>query len=328
MGVFNDDDRGNELTMGDEQRTPNSGDKFNFEAASESMRERLLAARAISAPTFPDETAELPEPGINQIWRARWERTALAVVIVTNPDADHVRVAAVTFDPDLADSRATVTPASGTTIGTSTVLWLDATQTIPLATLDVHLGTVKAPSPERRLASNELLHRQAVPTKRTNDGVMRASVIDDLKTLTDATWLPESGGDITELLANVKVSEIVRAAGVSTADALQIKRGQRPLQPHEATEIAPHAGHSANELVAAASQLPSAVIHLFNTPAVRASITKYAQATGADETTARRDCAYGVYAAAARATGQAVDNELDQWRQRINQYLDSHLPGD
>ncbi len=314
--------------MGDGQRTPNGGDKFNFAAAADSVRERLLAARGISAPTFADETAEPPDPGINQIWRARWEKTALAVIIVTNPDDDHVRVAAVTFDPDLADSSATVTPASATTIGISAVLWLDATQTIPLATLDAHLGNVKTPSPERKLASNELLHYQAIPTNRTYDGVMRASIIDDLKTLTYASWIPESGGDITELLANVKSSEIVQAVGVSTAEALQIKRGQRPLQPDEATMIAPLAGHSADELVAAASQLPSAVIHLFNTPAVRARITKYARATGADEITARRDCAYGVYAAAARATGQANDNELDQWRQRINQYLDTHLPQD
>lgn len=314
--------------MGDEQRAPNSGDKFNFAAAADSVRERLLAARRIGAPTFPDETAELPEPGINQIWRARWEKTALAVIIVTSPDDDLVRVAAVTFDPDLADSSAMVTPASGTTIGTSAVLWLDATQTIPLATLDAHLGHLKTRSPERKVAPNELLHYQAVPTKRTNDGVMRASVIDDLKTLTYATWIPESGGDITELLANVKGSEIAQAVGVSTADALQIKRGQRPLQPAEATKIAPLTGHSADELVAAASPLPSAVVHLFNTPAVRARITKYAKATGADEIIARRNCAYGVYAAAARATGQADDNELDQWRQRINQYLDTHLPGD
>lgn len=312
--------------MGDEQRIPNSVDNFDFSTAARSVRERLLAARGMSAPTFPDETTELPDPDINQIWRARWEETALAVIIVANPEDDRVTVAAVTFDPDLADLSATVIRASGTTIGTSAVLWLDDTRSIPLATLDAHLGNMKGPLVERKLDSNELLHHQAVATRRSNDGVMRASIVDDLTALVDAAWIPEHGGDITELLAKVKGSDIVQAVGVSTADALQIKRGQRPLQPDEATKIAPLAGHSADELVAAASQLPPAVIHLFNTPAVRSRITKYAKATGASEITARRNCAYGVYAAAARATGQADDNELDQWRQRINQYLDTHLP--
>lgn len=314
--------------MGDEQRTPNGGDNFNFAALTDAVRDRLLAARALSAPTFPDETDELPEPGVDQIWRARWEKTAIAVIIVTNPDDDHVRVAGVTFDPDLADSTATVTPASGTTIGTPAVLWLDAAQTIALATLDAHLGNLKTPSPERRLAENELLHFKETPTKRIGLGVMRANVIDDLRALATATWVPETGGDITELLTNVKNSELAEAIGISTADALQIKRGQRPLQPDEATKLAPLSGHSAEELVAAANPLPPIVIQLFNTPAVRARITKLAKATGADEIATRRRCAYGVYAAAARATGQDPDNERDQWRQRINQYLDTYLPKD
>ena len=126
----------------------------------------------------------------------------------------------------------------------------------------------------------------------------------------------------------MKNSELAETIGISTADALQIKRGQRLLRPDEATKLAPLAGHPAEELVAAATPLPPVVIHLFNTPTVRARITKLAQATGADETTTRRDCAYGVYAAAARATGQDPNNELDQWEQRINQYLDTHLPQD
>ena len=314
--------------MGDQQRTPNGGDNFKLAAATDAVRERLLAARALTAPTFPDETAELPEPGVDQIWRARWEKTAIAVIIVTNPDDDHVRVAAVTFDPDLADSTAIVTPATGTTIGTPAVLWLHAAQTIPLATLDAHLGNLKTPVPKPQLAANELRHFQVTPSKRIDDGVMRANVTDDLQALATATWVPETGGDITALLTNVKNSELAETIGISTADALQIKRGQRLLRPDEATKLAPLAGHPAEELVAAATPLPPVVIHLFNTPTVRARITKLAQATGADETTTRRDCAYGVYAAAARATGQDPNNELDQWEQRINQYLDTHLPQD
>lgn len=312
--------------MGDQQRTPNGGDNFNFAAATDAVRERLLAARALTAPTFPDESAKLPEPGVDQIWRARWEKTAIAVTIVTNPDDDHVRVAAVTFDPDLADSTAIVTPATSTTIGTPAVLWLHAAQTIPLATLDVYLGNLKTPVPERQLAADELLHFQAKPSKRIDDGVMRANVMDDLQALATATWVPETGGDITALLTNVKNSELAETISISTADALQVKRGQRLLRLDEATKLAPLAGHPAEELVAAATPLPPVVIHLFNTPTVRARITKLAQATGADETTTRRDCAYGVYAAAARATGQDPNNERELWQQRINQYLDIHLP--
>ncbi len=57
------------------------------------------------------------------------------------------------------------------------------------------------------------------------------------------------------------------------------------------------------------SPLPTApvprVIHLFNTPEVRARITKLRQGYWRRRNHTRRDCAYGVYAAAARATGQA-----------------------
>ncbi len=205
-GGFNDDVRGNEVTMGDEQRTPNSGDTFDFAAITEAARERLVAARGLNAPIFPAETDPLPEPGINQIWRARWEKTATAVIIVANPDEDNVRVAAVTFDPDLADSSATITSAVGTTIGTPAVLWLDVTETIPLATLDTHLGDMKTPSPEHDpLDGVPALPKP--PTRRRTNRVMRASVIDDLRALAVATWIPETGGDITELLAKIKNSD-------------------------------------------------------------------------------------------------------------------------
>lgn len=314
--------------MGDEQGTPNVGGTFNSAGLTDAVRERLLAARGLNAPTFPADTDPLPEPGVDQIWRARWEKTATAVLLLTNPDNDHVRVAVVTFDPDLADSSATVIPANETTIGTSAVLWLDVPQTIPVATLDTHLGDVRTPSPQRQLDADELRHFQKTPTKRVDNGVMRASVIDDLHALATASWVPDTGGDITQLLAGVRNSALAEAIDVTPADALQIKRGQRPLQPEEATKLAPLTGHPVEELVAAANPLPTVVIELFNTPAVRARITKLAKATGADETVTRRDCAYGVYAAAARATGQNPGNERDQWRHRINQYLDTHLPKD
>jgi hypothetical protein len=314
--------------MGDEQRTPNGGDTFNSAALTEAVRERLLAARGLNAPTFAADTDPLPEPGVDQIWRARWEKTATAVLLLTNPDNDHVRVAAVTFDPDLADSNPTVTSANGTTIGIPAVLWLDVAQTIPLATLDAHLGDIRTPSPHRRLAADELRHFQKTSTRRIDDGVMRASVIDDLHALATASWVPETGGDITQLLAGIRNSALAEAIDVTPADALQIKRGQRPLQPDEAIKLAPLTGHPVEELVAAANPLPAVVIELFNTPSVRARISKLATAIGADETVTRRDCAYGVYAAAARATGPTPDNERDQWRRRINQYLDTHLPED
>lgn len=321
------------MTMGDEQRTPNGGETFNLAAVSETVRERLLAARRLNAPTFPAGSDALPEPRVDQIWRARWEKTATAVLLLADPANSGVRVAVVTFDPDLADSNAIVTSANGTTIGVPAVLWLDAAQTIPLATLDTYLGEVTTPSPQGQLAADELRHfretpAKETPAKRINNGVMRASVVDDLDALATASWVPKTGGDITQLLAGVRNSALAEVLGVTTADALRLKRGQRPLQADEATKLARLTGHPVEELVAAANALPGVVIELFNTPTVRARISKLAKATGADETITRRDCAYGVYAAAARATGQNPDNERDQWRQRINQYLDIHLRKD
>lgn len=309
--------------MSDERRTPNGGD--SFAAVTNAVRERLLAARGLNAPKFPADTDPLPEPGVDQIWRARWEKNATAVLLLSNPDNDHVRVAAVTFDPDLADSNATVTPATGTTIGTSTVLWLDAARDIPLATLDTHLGDIRTPTPQKSLSADELSHFRESPIKRVDDGVMRASVTDDLNALAAANWVPKTGGDITKLLAGVKNSQVVEVLEVTTADALQIKRGQRPLQPDEATKLARLSGHPVEELVAAASPLPAVIIQLLNTPTTRARVTRLTKTTGADEAVTRREVAYGVFAAAARATGQSPEAERDEWRQRINQYFDTRL---
>lgn len=314
--------------MGDEERTPNGGDTFDFAVITEAARERLVAARGLKAPIFPAETDPLPEPGVGQIWRARWERTATAVLILANPDQGNVRVAVVTFDPALADSTATITSADGTTIGTPAVLWLDVAETIPLATLDKHLGDLQTPSPQHGPADGELRHFREPPTRRRANRVMRASVMDDLRALTVASWVPETGGDITQLLAGIRNSTLAEAIDVTPAEALKIKRGQRPLRTAEATKLAPLSGHPVDKLLAAANPLPAVVVELFNTPDVRARVGKLAKATGADETVTRRDCAYAVYAAAARATGQNQNNERDQWRQRINQYLETHMPKD
>jgi hypothetical protein len=158
---------------------------------------------------------------------------------------------------------------------------------------------------------------------------MRATVTDDLNALAAANWVPETdGGDITKLLAGVKNSQVVEVLKVTTADALQIKRGQRPLQPDEATKLARLSGHPVEELVAAASPLPAVIIQLFNSPSIRARVTGLAKTTGADEAATRREVAYGVFAAAARATGQSPEAERDEWRQRINQYFDTRLQAD
>ena len=312
--------------MGDEQGTPHGDDNFDFSALTDAARARLVAARGLNAPTFPSDADALPEPAIDQIWRARWEKTATAVLLLDNPHGGQVRVAGVTFDPALADSTATVTPANGTTLGTPAVLWLDAAQTIPLATLDRYLGGIRRPSPLRRVVSHELRHFQAPRLSRVDDGIMRASVLDDLHALAVAAWVPTNSGDLVELLASLLNSELAEAIDVSPADALQIKRGQRPLHPSEAATLARLTGHSSEELVNAAPPLPAVIVDLFNTPAVRARVASLARSTGADETELRRETAYAVLASAARATGLRSSNEREQWIQRIDQYFDTHLP--
>lgn len=314
--------------MGNEQRVRDGGDTFDVAALMAAARDRLRAARAISVPNFPAASEPLPEPGAGQIWRARWDKTATAVLLLADPDHEQVEVAAVTFDPDLADSNAVVMPATGTTMGIRTVFWFDTARRIPLATLDTHLGTVTASTSQGPLAANELRHFKEKAGKGINDGVMRASIIDALRALERATWVLETTGDLKHMLAGIRNSELAAAIGVTFADALQLKRGQRPLQFDEATKLAPVIGHSIEELVATANPLPGVIIDLFNSPSVRARIITLARATGADEITTRRACAYAVYAAAARATGRNTDTERDQWRQRIDQYLDTHLSRD
>lgn len=326
MVAINNDAQGNVVTMGDERGTPRSDGNFDFSALTDAARERLNAARGLNAPRFPSDADGLPEPAADQIWRARWERTATAVLLLDKPNDNQVSVAGVTFDPALADSTAIVIPANGTTMGTPAVLWVDTTRTIPLATLDRYLGGIRRPSPLRRAASKELRHFQAPRLGTVVDGAMRASVVDDLDALANATWVPTSSGSLVDLLAGVRNSELAETIGVSPAEALQIKRGQRPLNAKEAAILARVLGHTTEELVGAAPLLPPVVVDLFNTPSVRVRITTLARSIGADETELRRESAYAVLASAARVTNLRSSNEREQWLQRIDQYFDTHLP--
>jgi hypothetical protein len=314
--------------MGEDQRAQRDDDTFNVASVMAAARGRLIAARATTAPTFTDDAGGHPEPAANQMWRARWEKTATAVLLLAAPHADRFQVAAITFDPDLADSNAAVVPANGTTLGIPAVIWLGVERTIPTATLDAHLGDITTLAPPRPAKTGELPQFQTSPHRVLDDGVMRARVQDDLDALSAATWVLETGGDPTELLQGIKNSQVAEALGLSTAEALQVKRGQRPLQPGEAAKLSALTGHPVEKLLGAANPLPATVIELFNTPAVRKRVIDLAKARGADELSMRREAAYGVVAAAARTTGQSPEAQRTAWRMRIDQYFETRIPSD
>src|SRR5215469_5368978 len=84
--------------------------------------------------------AEPTEPGLGQIWRARWQNTA-QLIALTAVDDDRISAVPVSFDVALADDQGVLLPPESV-LGEETVAWMSLSRELPVRVLDVLVGHV------------------------------------------------------------------------------------------------------------------------------------------------------------------------------------------
>jgi len=320
--------------MADQNPDKSRSDLFKVGAPSADVAGRLAhALTSLSEGSFGTdvESATVPDVAPGQLWRALGRgKSRTAVLVLRVSGVGSVRVLPATFDPDLATDRSRVLAAEDAGVGAPVVLWIDLETSVSVAVLDSLLGQL----PDAGLHAMEVITGPAksgktgrpVHTPTDVRAELEADLADEMEALASAEpWQPVTAGDLHEMLKNLKATELAQALHLSKPDALNLKRGARPLTEDEAELLSDVIGQPARELAAAGPPLPGAVIDLFNTPRVRASVRDLARKSGLDESTMRVQAAYEVASGtAARTTnriGEAAVADIEMWSQRVRQYF-------
>jgi len=263
------------------------------------------------------------DPSAGEIWRARWEDTALLVVLV-DVTRTTVVAAPVTVEPELATTAAAVLPPEGSTLDLALAVWDELAAQLPTAVLDRHLGALAAHWAQ--LSVEEALSRLSAsrgrPPLGANDPCVeeQARLEDALEVLAHATWVPKGTGTLGQLLSDLGVtSDQLRALpGVQPAQVLGLRRGMRPLTAPQVDALVTLTSTPANVWWAANPALPAGLVELLDQPQTRARVTRLAAHDGCSEIEERRAVAYDVLALAARQTGE---RGAEDWSGRLAHYF-------
>lgn len=255
---------------------------------------------------------ERPPIMSGQLWRARWGEVS-RFVLVLRIEGTHVFVAPVSVEPELATDDAHLLEAGETDFGVPTAVWLRLTTPVAAQVLQQRVGHVHLPvdalpkAPQGRPLVSALEDR----------AMERAVLADDMAELAQ---VPVADKSLSELLAPVAI-ETMHRAGFSVPLALALRRGDRPLTPEQAELLAPLAGASVGELLAASPPLPSGLESDLDAVEGRAWVSRLADDLSVSEQEARNIVGYGAYGLAARETGTSASG----WAGRIEQYVRARL---
>ncbi len=289
------------------------------------MSDSLSSAAQLNSVTRSMWTSDAEAPAAGQIWRARWQTAGLLVVLI-EISRSHVLAVPVTADPAAAGRHAVRLARTDTTVAVELFIWPGLQRLLPVRVLDRRLGDV---------TSRDHIPALATATSQgpdTGHDVFdpaleeRARLEDEMAALADAAWAPTGSGRIKELLdiASVSPAAIRQLPGVKPAEALAIRRGERPLTSAQIAALVELTGTPATTWWAANPQLPADLIDEVDQPAMRRPILALAAEDGSDELEQRCRVAYAVYALAARQTGAPVGID---WAGRLRQYLAAHGQG-
>lgn len=279
-----------------------------------SAKDRALRAAQLPGSARQAWVGTPPSPAVHQVWRARWQNTAILVGIL-DADGSTITAAAITTTPDLADDHAVVVDPEHSHLGTTLVVWDTIARELPTRVLDRCLGTLAqtwrtAPRGRPITSFADRRHEE------------RAAVQDCLDDLVAATWVRQFRRPLTELVEQGDNARLLLTLdGLTRADALSIRRGRRPLTDEQAAQMSIISPITTDEWLTAGPTLPDDLINAIDQPAERTQITSLARVRGIDEITARQEIAYDVYALAARQTG---DDPTEDWSARLHHYLQAH----
>ncbi|MEV7481993.1 hypothetical protein [Streptomyces halstedii] len=294
-----------------------------------SAYERLMAAAAgLKVPHAVRKVATAPpqDPEPSQIWRAVWEDTVQLQVITAVKDGT-VQAVPVSFER-YADTDTLLLPAGASTLEQPLALWWGLQLPLPWYVLDRQISQLTAPLP----ASTGPTRPREVPPGATWGSTAphptaaaaeyRGVLADGLAELSGAQWVPQGSGALPELLQRrgITIKQLASQLDLQPPHALAVWRGQAPLAPEQAENLAAALGLAADEVLAANPVLPAPVIHELGRPSRRPQVRALATRTATSEPAARRRAAFGIYALAARQEGTTTD-----WSARADRYFELHL---
>jgi len=297
--------------------------------AQGSAYERLVAAAAgLKVPDAVREVATAPprDPEPGQIWRAVWEHT-IQLLVITAVDDDTVHAIPVSLER-YADTDTLLLPAGASTLEQPLALWWGLQLPLPWYVLDRQVSQLTVPLPASTGPS--LPHEvppgatwgSTAPQPAAAAVEYRGVLADSLADLSGARWAPQGSGALPELLQRrgVTIKQLASHLNLQPPQALAVWRGQAPLTPEQAENLASALGLGADEVLAANPALPAPVIRELSRPSRRHQVRALATRTAISEPDARRRAAFGIYALAARQEGSTTD-----WGARANRYFELHL---
>ncbi len=263
------------------------------------------------------------QPAAGQIWRARWQDTA-TLVLLREVTRSEVTAAPITAEPDLATPAALVLPAEASAIGAPLVVWDALTSELPTRVLDRQLAELTGawtPQEGNDLAALPDVTRGVAPAGRSDPALEEQARLEDaVEALAEATWVPLGSGGLKELFdrAGMTLAQVRALPGVKQAEALALRRGERPVGGPQVDALVALTGLPADEWWSANPQLPRELVEELDQPQARARVVGLAARDRRNEVDERRDIAYGLYALAARQTGSAPSQD---WAGKLAQYL-------
>jgi len=294
-------------------------------ASGESPADRLAAALAGAA--VPEQfrrafTSTPPDPRPGQLWRARRVDT-LMLVLLTQVEPTAVDAVPVTMDDDYSTEDSVVLERDASPLGVSLTVWPELARTLPMRVLERYAGDLElAGASTNPIGAVRAVGRPGRSAVSPADPVLeyRTRTSDDAAFLAAASD-PSGSGELPDTLAGagLPTTELARILGVSPADVLRLRRGERLIGPAEAARLAPVLGLAADDLVAANPAPPDALLAVASRPQRRAQVMALARVKRISEDAAFTRAVFETYAMAARATGES--DSAEAWEVRLDRYF-------
>lgn len=270
---------------------------------------------ALTLPTAVQEAVRAdvaPAPG--RLFRVRWGKVSRFVLVVRAVEEAWV-VAPVSLDPELATEEASLLGPDDTDFEVPVAVWLGLAVRVPVIVLDRSVGQLRISMSDLRRAPEGRRVRNPLDERAMEQAVLQ----DDLAELAAAVAPLERG--LAELLDGLDL-DALEQVGIPTAEAYVLLRGERPVTPREAQLLAPLAGVSTEELIAAGPALSEDVVRtVLVNEEVAPLVRRLAEREATSEAEVGGRVLRTVYTLAARETGPG---EID-WVARMVQYLKAVL---
>ncbi|WP_432091990.1 hypothetical protein [Streptomyces sp. NRRL F-5630] len=247
--------------------------------------------------------------------------------MITAVADDTVQAVPVSFER-YADTDTLLLPAGASTLEQPLALWWGLQLSLPWYVLDRQVSQLTVPLPAS--TGPALPHEvppgatwgSTAPHPTAAAAEYRGVLADSLAELSAAQWVPQGSGALPELLQRrgITIKQLASQLNLQPPHALEVWRGQAPLTPEQAEDLATALGLGADEVLAANPALPAPVIHELSRPSRRPQVRALATRTATSEPDARRRAAFGIYALAARQEGSTTD-----WGARTDRYFELHL---